>query len=657
MSNPFAMKKYHSIHTVLSVTTGLLAAMLVAAFALSAKVAFDRQRAATHMLSAVNLSREISLVREDLRSEQGMLITALVSPNPPDAEFLRGVEALHRRTATRLNAMPHDFESAGLSPFRLDQLQTIRRRYDGEFQNVKVALIGHDQRPDVSAAWHQSTVDLVDAVDQQVKNLSNQLTGSDHFIDEMIKIDEMAWAVRTPAGVDRRMISTAISDGRPLSADERQQFAEAVGKIRAPWSGIENEVAAGAVPPELVRAVQVARANYFEKYWARRNSVMSQLEKGKKPDTTAFAWLKETSPDLGSLTEISKVALALAKDHVIAQAARASRGFVISIALIVLALALASLSIFYIIWRVIKPLGLITQTLQSVTQGDFTGEIPLQHRQDEIGQFARALGVFRANALERQRLELEVLKSHAAAQTAEASNRVKSEFLANMSHELRTPLNAIIGFSDILKQKMFGPLSARYEEYADLIHESGQHLLNLISDILDVAKIEAGKFTLDLQTIDLAETVATCLQMMKRRAQEREITLAARLPDSCPSFVADPRALKQVLLNLLSNAVKFTPPGGAIDLTAQIVDGARIRIAVRDNGIGIPKDALARIGQAFEQASNDPMSAREGTGLGLALVRALVDRHGGTLRIDSVEKKGTTVTIELPLAQDMHAAA
>jgi two-component system cell cycle sensor histidine kinase PleC len=342
---------------------------------------------------------------------------------------------------------------------------------------------------------------------------------------------------------------------------------------------------------------------------------------------------------------------------VIAQAARASRGFVVSIALIVLALGIAALAIFYIVWRVIKPLGLITQALQSVTQGDFAVEIPLQHRRDEIGQFARALSLFRANALERQRLELEVLKSHAATQTAQASNRVKSEFLANMSHELRTPLNAIIGFSDILKQKMFGPLSARYEEYAELIHESGQHLLNLISDILDVAKIEAGKFTLDLQTVNLSEITGTCLQMMKRRAQERQITLAVCLPDPCPSFVADPRALKQVLLNLLSNAVKFTQPGGAIDLTAEIVDGTRVRIAVRDNGIGIPKDALARIGHAFEQASNDPMSAREGTGLGLALVRALVDRHGGTLRIESVEKVGTVVTIELPLAQGMHAAA
>ena len=657
MSNPFAMKKYHSIHTVLSVTTGLLAAMLVAAFAVSAKYTFDRQRSATHMLLAVNLSREISLVREDLRSEQGMLITALVSPNSPDAEFLRAVEALHRRTAARLNALPHDFESAGLTPRHLEQLEAIRRRYDGEFQNVKAALIGQDRRPEMSAAWHQSTVDMVNAVDQQVRNLSNQLSGSDHFIDEMIKIDDMAWAVRTPAGVDRRMISTAISDGRPLTADERQQFGEAVGKIRAPWSGIEDEAAAGALPPDLVRVVQVARSSYFEKYWVRRNAVLGQLEKGKKPDISAFTWLKETSPDLASLTAISKVALTLARDHVIDQAARASRGFVISIALIVLALAIAALSIFYIVWRVIKPLGLITQTLQSVTQGDFTGEIPLQHRQDEIGQFARTLSLFRANALEKQRLEMEVLKSHAATQTAVASNRIKSEFLANMSHELRTPLNAIIGFSDILKQKMFGPLSERYEEYADLIHESGQHLLNLISDILDVAKIEAGKFTLDLQKIDLSDIVAACLQMMKRRAQERDITLGASLPDACPSFVADPRALKQVLLNLLSNAVKFTPPGGAIDLTAEIVAGTRVRITVRDNGIGIPKDALARIGHAFEQASNDPMSAREGTGLGLALVRALVDRHGGTLCIDSVEKKGTAVTIELPLAQNLHAAA
>jgi hypothetical protein len=184
-----------------------------------------------------------------------------------------------------------------------------------------------------------------------------------------------------------------------------------------------------------------------------------------------------------------------------------------------------------------------------------------------------------------------------------------------MSHELRTPLNAIIGFSDVMRSRLFGQMHARYEEYAGLIHESGQHLLSLITDILDLSKIEAGKFVLDPRPVDMGETVASCLEMTRRRAEETGITLSADVPDDLPMLVADPRSVKQILLNLLSNAVKFTPAGGHVSLSAKALDG-RLRLSVRDTGIGIPGKTLARIGAAFEQANNDPMLAREGTGLG-----------------------------------------
>jgi signal transduction histidine kinase len=204
--------------------------------------------------------------------------------------------------------------------------------------------------------------------------------------------------------------------------------------------------------------------------------------------------------------------------------------------------------------------------------------------------------------------------------------------------------------------KMWGPLSERYEEYAHLINESGNHLLNLVSDILDLAKIEAGKFAMDLHQVDICKVVDLCVQLTRRRADQQGVALTVNLPQTAPAFTADPRACKQILLNLLSNAVKFTRQGGEVNVSV-IVVGDTLRIAVRDNGIGIPEAALSRIGQAFEQASNDPMLAREGTGLGLALVRALVGRHGGTLRIESQENVGTTVTVDLPLSRADRKAA
>jgi cell cycle sensor histidine kinase DivJ len=220
---------------------------------------------------------------------------------------------------------------------------------------------------------------------------------------------------------------------------------------------------------------------------------------------------------------------------------------------------------------------------------------------------------------------------------------------------LRTPLNAILGFSDLMKNEIFGPLTAQYREYAALIHESGDHLLNLVSDILDIAKIEAGKFVVSFEPVQLQEATDYCLRLVRRRAQEKGVVLRPEMPEAPLTFSADSRGFRQVLINLLSNAIKFTPKGGQVWLAVS-VEGGRLKIIVRDSGIGMSESVLARIGQPFEQASNNPSHAREGTGLGLSLVRAIVTQHGGTLDIQSGENSGTSVTVFLPLAQAKAAA-
>ncbi|UXN04185.1 ATP-binding protein [Bartonella sp. HY406] len=231
---------------------------------------------------------------------------------------------------------------------------------------------------------------------------------------------------------------------------------------------------------------------------------------------------------------------------------------------------------------------------------------------------------------------------------AESANRAKSEFLANMSHELRTPLNAIIGFSQMMSAGTFGPLgNERYNEYMEDITKSGTHLLTLINDILDMSKIEAGRFSIDREQLDAATVMSDTLRIMAITAQEKHVALAAKVAQTMPMY-ADSRALKQIFLNLVSNAVKFTPAGGHVSVHSSIKN-KMLFVTIADSGVGIPKTALNKLGQPFEQVENQFTKTHTGSGLGLAISRSLIELHGGTLRIFSREGKGTIVSLRMPV--------
>ena len=247
---------------------------------------------------------------------------------------------------------------------------------------------------------------------------------------------------------------------------------------------------------------------------------------------------------------------------------------------------------------------------------------------------------------ERKHAELALL--HAKEQ-ADLANRSKSEFLANMSHELRTPLNAIIGFAEIIKTQMFGPVGKpQYVEYAADIFDSGQLLLSLINDILDMSKIEAGKRALVEATLNLDQIVLSVVRLVTSRAKLGKLHLNIKVPKDLPAFRGEERALKQILTNLLTNAIKFTPEGGNVTLSAGLDDKGGVRISVQDTGIGIaPEDvhvALAPFGQIESALSRK----HQGTGLGLPLTKALVELHDGVLDLQSKPGEGTTITLTFP---------
>jgi signal transduction histidine kinase len=278
------------------------------------------------------------------------------------------------------------------------------------------------------------------------------------------------------------------------------------------------------------------------------------------------------------------------------------------------------------------PVQRLRQRLAAIASGDFSGEVEVENR-DELG----ALG---AN-VNRMNDELRRLYSE-----LEAASQHKSEFLANMSHELRTPLNAIIGFSQVLRDEMVGSVNEKQAEYLDDIISSGQHLLSLINDVLDLSKVEAGQVELEVHPFSLREALERGVVMVRGRATEDGVRVGFVADPDVDVVAGDERRIKQVIFNLLSNAVKFTPAGGEVDVSATRANG-EVRVSVADTGPGIAPEDRQRIFEEFQQ-SETGVGLREGTGLGLALSKRYVELHGGRIWVDSEVGRGSTFTFALP---------
>lgn len=283
----------------------------------------------------------------------------------------------------------------------------------------------------------------------------------------------------------------------------------------------------------------------------------------------------------------------------------------------------------------IDPLKTIGRRFDEIGAGNFSRHADVANR-DELGALAVNLN--------RMSDELGHLY-----QTIETANRHKSEFLANMSHELRTPLNAILGFSEVLSERYFGELNDKQDEYVRDIRGSGEHLLSLINDILDLSKIEAGRMELELSEFDLRATLENVVTLVRERAQRHGIALNVHLAPRLGSIRADERKLKQIMLNLLSNAVKFTPDGGSITVAAKPI-GRMVEVAVTDTGAGIAPEDQTTVFEEFKQVGSDSARKAEGTGLGLPLAKRFVELHGGEIRVESKPGTGSTFSFTLTTA-------
>jgi signal transduction histidine kinase len=306
-----------------------------------------------------------------------------------------------------------------------------------------------------------------------------------------------------------------------------------------------------------------------------------------------------------------------------------------------------TIAVFWALTKIlIDPLRRMTEAMEKLAAGNLDTRVPALWRRDEIGRLARAMAHFKTSAM--------ALRD--AKNEADAGTRAKSAFLANMSHELRTPLNAIIGFSDLMLTQQLGPLgNSRYREYIDDIHGSGLQLLALINDLLDLSRIGAGEETLFEEDVSVRRVISDACRMIELQAKQSNVTVVTRLSPNLPEIRGDERRIKQIVLNLLTNAIKFTPAFGTVTVAAGQSTGG-LFIEVRDTGIGIAEVDMPKVLERFGQVDNKHSRRHSGTGLGLPLVKELIELHGGSLRMESKVDVGTGVTVTFPLTRVVAAA-
>lgn len=628
------MTKRLSISVLLQAVTGFLAVALVAGLGIVASVAYERWQTAAHVLVAADVSRDLFLAMQNLMIERGTMNTALLTPVRIDTVTANTVAALRGQSESALNAALTKLGSsdlAGTAP----AIATIRASHD-RFADLRrqadaAALLPLAQRPSgLADLWVANGGKLVDSINALSDVLSSDVMHADSFTAEMMKIKQLAWTTRDAAGLDRLLVGAAVAK-QSLPPPIREQLVMLGGRVDAAWNLIKDDARLQSLPLPLDNAIAAAQRLYFGTVRFNHKVIVDALTAGQPTGTAGAAWIAIPNNDLQPLIDVANTAFDLTADHARADAIAAQHYFALAVVMTLFFVGFGLFAIGLVIRRVVRPMTTITGAIGSVAAGDLGIAIPFEQRNDEIGDLARALAVFRDNALAKLRMEAELIRSERFSAIGQVT--------ATVAHELRNPLSAIRNTIYAFKE-MTANKGLDLQRPIERMQRSVSRCDRIIGELLDYTRIR------EVRPSD-APFDAWLAEVLDEQPVPKGMTLvrAFGAPGETLSFDAD--RMRQVVINLIENAAQAMP--AADDRSDQhritVSTAARadaFELTVADNGSGIPADILHKV---FE-----PLFSTKsfGTGLGLPMVKQAVEQHDGTVAIASEPGKGTRVTVRLP---------
>ena len=627
------MVKHLSISALLRAVTGLMALALVIAFGVFAGNAFQHLRTAERVLITADISRDLFVALQNLLVERGTVNSSLATPKPIDAVTADTLEALRTqaeealdRALAKLATAQLDRTGAAISEIRDNRARVEELRVQAAAALVKPL----DQRAAaLTATWMEASTKLIASLDALSETLSGDIAEADPFIAEMMKIKQLAWAVRSAAGFDRLLLGQAIAKQR-FPAAMREQTLALTGQIDGAWKLIENDMRLSSTPPALRDAVDTANAQYFGTVRAERKLIIDALSSARAPGAANAQQLAIPNRDLEPLLAVANTAFDLTGAHAVEEANAAQRVFVMALLLMLFFLGFGLFVIFLLIRRVTRPMAQITAAVGAVSAGDLDHGIPFAGRDDEIGDLARALEVFRDNARDKLRMEDELIRKERLSAVGKLT--------ATVAHELRNPLSAIRNAAYVLREMVGG--AGAMERPIARIERSIARCDRIVGDLLNFTRVK------ELQRAPV-RAGAWIEEVLGEQKLPEGVELVHKLSASDREIDLDSDRMRQVLINLIDNAAQAMHESaghtGERRITVQTRESdAYLEIVVEDTGPGISSEILAKV---FEPLFSTKPA---GTGLGLPTVKQIVEQHGGTVVITSEVGKGTRVAIRLP---------